>query len=97
MSLLSSLFGSNNNSMLSEEEVASDILKDSKFSILALVSAATEAVNPDIRNMLQDQLDTAIKDHYELLDLLIRKGWYPAYDKPEDQLKKQGEEANSFK
>lgn len=96
MSLLSSLFGSSDTSMLSEEEVASDILKDSKFCILSLAVAATESVNPDVRNMLRNQLDTEIKEHYELLDLLIRKGWYTAHDQPEEQLKKQGEKAKNF-
>lgn len=96
MSLFSSLFGSNDNFSLKAEEVASDILKDSKFYILYLTAAATETVNPDVRNILQNQLDTAIKEHFELMDLIIRKGWYPAYDKPEDQLKKQSEKANSF-
>lgn len=56
MSLLSSLFASNKTSKLTEEEIASDMLKDSKFSVLSLATAATQSVNPDLRNMLRDQL-----------------------------------------
>ena len=48
MSLLSSLFGSNKTSKLTEEEIASDMLKDSKFSVLSLATVATQSVNPDL-------------------------------------------------
>lgn len=91
MSLISSLFGSTDYTVLTEEELALDMLKDSKFYMNSLLWAATETVNVDVRNILREQLETAINEHYQLMDLLIQKEWYKAYDKPEDQLKKQGE------
>lgn len=93
MSILTSLLGMDDNA-LDERDIAMDMLKDSKFGVTALSNAAAEAVNPDLRNMLRTQLDTAVKDHFELSDLMIRKGWYPAYASPQDQL--QVEKENSY-
>lgn len=88
MSILGTLLGTENVSMLSEKDIASDMLKDSKFSVTSLTAAAAEAVNPELRNLLRNQLDTAMKEHFELTDILVKKGWYPANDTPAEQLKK---------
>jgi similar to spore coat protein len=87
MSILTTLLGSDENSKLSETDIAMDMAKDSKFGITSLSMASAEATNPQLRQLLKSQLDTAINEHFELSDLLIKKGWYPAFAKPEQQLK----------
>lgn len=62
--------------------IAKDMIKDSKFGVISLTAAAAEAVNPELRQMLGKQLDKAVTEHFELSDMLINKGWYPAYDEP---------------
>lgn len=87
MSILGTLFGNDNT--LSDRDMALDMLKDSKFGVTALSGAAGESINPDLRNMLRSQLDTAVREHFELSDMMIRKGWYPAFDSPQEQLRQE--------
>jgi similar to spore coat protein len=95
MSILGSLLGLDDNK-LEEKDIAMDMLKDSKFTVTALSAAAAEAVNPELRNMLRSKLDTAVKEHFELSDLAIRKGWYPAFESPEGQLKQEKEKSQNL-
>lgn len=88
MSILGSILGLDDTT-LSEKDIAFDMLKDSKFNVTLLSGAAAEAINPELRSLLRGQLDTAIKEHFQLSDILINKGWYPAFDSPQDQLKKE--------
>ncbi len=88
MSILGSILGLDDVS-LSEKDIAFDMLKDSKYNVTLLSSAAAEAINPELRSLLRGQLDTAVKEHFQLCDILINKGWYPAFDSPQDQLKKE--------
>lgn len=37
--------------------------------------------------MLTSQLNSCINDHFKLSDIVISKGWYPAYATPQEQLK----------
>ncbi|MDP4087726.1 MAG: spore coat protein [Bacillota bacterium] len=88
MSILNSLLGLDDTS-LGEKDLAFDMLKDSKFGVTSLSTAAVETVNPELRSLLRCQLDNAVKEHFQLSDILIKKGWYPAFDTPQDQLKKE--------
>ena len=95
MSILSSLLGLDDDK-LEEKDIAMDMLKDSKFAVTTLSAAASEAVNPDLRNLLRSKLDIAVKEHFELSDLAVKKGWYPAFESPESQLKQEKEEAQDL-
>jgi similar to spore coat protein len=83
------IFQGNSNNKLAEKDIAMDMIKDSKFSIATLAAAATEAVNPQLRDMLRKQLDKAVAEHFELSDILINKGWYQANDEPMQQIKNE--------
>lgn len=85
-----------NNSKLESKEIAADMLKDSKYGITSLASATAEAVNPQLRNMLGQQLDKAVTEHFELTDMVIKKGWYPAFDEPIEQIRKEYNEAQNI-
>ncbi|MDS0527369.1 spore coat protein [Clostridium sp. SHJSY1] len=94
MSFLDKLLGSDNN--LTEKEIAQDMIKDSKFGVTSLTSAAAEATNPELREILKNQLDNAVNEHFELTDILISKEWYSVYDDPTEQLRKEYEEAKGI-
>lgn len=85
MSFLDNIMGSDNK--LSDKDIAMDVLKDSKFGVESLSVAVSEAVDPQLRNMLSGQLTSAVNEHFKLSDMLIKKGWYPAYDSPDQQLR----------
>ena len=86
MSLMDIILGSS--TTLTKKDIAMDMLTDSKSHILTLARLTAKAINPDLRKRLASQLDSAVKNHFELADLAIRKGWYPAFDTPEEQLTK---------
>lgn len=93
MSLLDTLMGNNK---LQSKDIAQDMIKDSKSSITSLATATAEAANPQLRQMLAEQLDKAIGEHFQLSDMLIDKGWYPAYDEPIEQLKKDYKQSQNL-
>lgn len=95
MSFLDRLLG-NDDATLSDRDIAQDMLKDSKFAVTSLSAAATEAVNPELREMLRSQLDKAVTEHFELCDMVVDKGWYPAKDDPMTQLKNEYETSQNL-
>lgn len=92
MSFWDTLLG-NDDSTLSEKDIAQDMIKDSKFAVTSLSTAAAEAVNPELRNMLREQLNKAVDEHFELSDIVIDKGWYQAQAQPIEQLRNEYEDS----
>ncbi|MDP4142856.1 MAG: spore coat protein [Bacillota bacterium] len=86
MSILESMFGSDP-ILISDKDIAFDILKDSKFGVSTLSKATLESVNPQLRQMLDAHLAASIGEHHKLSDILIQKNWYPAAAAPDLQLK----------
>lgn len=95
MSFWDTLLG-NDDSTLSEKDIAHDMIKDSKFAVTSLSTAAAEAVNPELRNMLREQLDKAVDEHFELSDMIIDKGWYQAQAEPIEQLRSEYEDSQNL-
>lgn len=83
MGLLNMLMGGN---MLGDPDLASDMLKDSKFSVIALAKAATETTNPELKELIESHLLTAVAKHHQLSDIAIAKGWYHPFALPPHQL-----------
>lgn len=89
MGLLSELLGeatNNNNQFLSERDIATDMLKDSKFSIMSLAQSISEVQHPLLRQKLKQQLLNGIRDHHAISDLALGKGWYKPLLTPAAQL-----------
>ncbi|SDE00605.1 spore coat protein [Sporomusa acidovorans] len=88
MGLLDELFGDNNvtNATLGDKDIASDMLKDSKFAVTSLAMMVTEISNPEVRTTLAKQLTSSVQMHQRLSDMLIHKEWYKPYASPQQQL-----------
>lgn len=95
MSFWDTLLG-NDDATLSEKDIAQDMVKDSKFAVTSLSAAAAEAVNPELRNILRSQLDKAVDEHFELSDMVIDKGWYPAQAEPIEQLRSEYKDSQNL-
>lgn len=87
MSFLDTLLGTDNK--LGDKDIVLDMIKDSKFSATSLSAAVAEAVNPELRKILKQQLDKAVTEHFELSDIVINKDWYPAQEQPMKQLQEE--------
>lgn len=81
---------------LQDKDLAADMMKDSKAIVNALSMAATETANPKLRDLLKNQLNDALTEHYELTDIAMKKGWYNAYTDPEQQLKTTVQETSTL-
>jgi similar to spore coat protein len=73
---------------MSDKDIASSLLMDSKHDITGLSKCAMESTNPQLRNILTKQLNSCMTDHFKLSDMAIKKQWYDAYASPEDQIEK---------
>ncbi|GLC31259.1 spore coat protein [Clostridium omnivorum] len=87
MSWINNLFGNNNSYTMNEGDIAIELLIASKAEIDQLTKAVIEAVNPDLRDILRNQLDACINEHYRLVDIVSNKGWYKTYSNPQNQIK----------
>jgi similar to spore coat protein len=74
MGLLDMLLGTN--TTLGNQDIASDMLKDSKFAVISLAKAVTEVTNPQLKTLLVSQLFSTIEQHHQLSDLAASREWY---------------------
>lgn len=65
---------------LSDQVIASDLLIFAKTGVKTYASAITESATPEVRNLLKKQLDEAISFQEQVGSLMMKKGWYDAYD-----------------
>jgi similar to spore coat protein len=86
----------NNNNSLADKDLARELLASSKNDITMLSKAITETANPQLRQILTNQLNACINDHFQLSDLAIQKGWYNAFTSPGQQIKQDLQEAGNI-
>lgn len=78
-----------NNTGITDKDIAMDMLIDSKATLTTLSMALTETTNPRLREVLSGQLIACINSHYRLSDIAIAKGWYNASSDPYQQLQQE--------
>lgn len=99
MSWLNNIIGedsNSNNNSLADKELALDMLTTSKADITMLSKAVAEAANPQLRQILTNQLNACINDHFQISDLAVQKGWYNAFASPGQQIKQDMQEADQL-
>lgn len=92
MGILDMLMG---NTTLGDQTIGSDMIKDSKFAVFSLAKALTETANPQLRQLLTNQLITSVQQHHQLSDLVIAKDWYKPFLVPQEQLGEELRMANN--
>jgi len=73
--------------VLSDKDIATDMLKDSKFELVGLTFAIAECTNPQLRQILSGMFGRCTADHHALTDLAMKKDWYPVNAAPLDQIR----------
>jgi spore coat protein CotF len=53
---------------------------------LELSITLTECTNPQLRQLLLSQFNRCANDHHALMDLALKKDWYPFNTSPSDQI-----------
>lgn len=80
---------------LTEQDIALDLITSSKSTITTLAKTLTETTNSELRDTLKNQLTACVNSHYRLSDIAMSKGWYNAYDAPDQQLQQNLSAINS--
>ena len=65
---------------LADSAFAMDFLLNVKTGIRNYCFAITETANPNLRNILQKQMEAAIDLHEELSELMMKQGWLHPYN-----------------
>jgi len=65
---------------LADTTLATDFLVRAKEGVRNTAVALTEAVTPEARTLLRNQLREALAMHTEITDLMIRKKWFHPYE-----------------
>jgi similar to spore coat protein len=84
MGLLDMLMGTD--TTLGDRDIASDMLKDSKFAVISLAKAVTEVTNPQLKTLMVTQLFSTIEQHHQLSDLAASRDWYKPFLLPQQQV-----------
>lgn len=65
---------------MTDQVIAVDFLISSKAAVRNLAFALTEAVTPEVRTVLQGQLNDAIQTHKLISTYMMEKGYYHPKD-----------------
>lgn len=63
-------------SVVQDKTIVLDMLKDSKYYIIAITRVAVEASSPRLRQFAHEALAEAMQEHFRLADSLAGRGWY---------------------
>lgn len=91
MGWLDDLFGTG--TKFTDKDIATDILKDSKFAQCSLAMAISETINPELRQILKRQVNDGAKAHFRLADMATHNDWYKPNLTPEQQILNDYQEA----
>jgi similar to spore coat protein len=75
--IIESLTGMNK---LSDQVIATDFLISAKSAVRNYSIALTETTSQEVRTALRKQLGDAIATHETILNYMMKKGYYNAYD-----------------
>ncbi|HEX2946974.1 MAG TPA: spore coat protein [Clostridia bacterium] len=65
---------------ITEQVIATDFLIAVKAGVRNYAMAISEAITPEVKDVLRRHLDAAIETHEKVTDYMIRKGYYHTYD-----------------
>lgn len=65
---------------MTDQVIATDFLISTKSAVRNLSFALTESVTPDVREVLREQLSSAIEAHEKISQYMMEKGYYNPSD-----------------
>jgi len=64
------------------EMIASDSMATAKMTATTCLKGAMESASPEVRSFFFDCLQQAVQDQQRISNLMVKKGWYKAYEDP---------------
>ncbi|MDD9269108.1 spore coat protein [Paenibacillus sp. GCM10023248] len=71
---------------LTDQVIATDFLISAKSAVRSYAMAVTEAGTPEIKAILQKQLEESIDTHEKIMRYMMEKGWYHPWNMNEQLL-----------
>ncbi|MDF2606135.1 MAG: spore gernimation protein GerQ [Bacillales bacterium] len=65
---------------ITDQVITTDLLLAAKSGIIIYSVAITETLNPELREVLKEQLNIAINLHAQVSDFMMAKGYYNPHD-----------------
>ena len=72
--------GSGQMSAMTEQVIATDLLMAAKSGIKNYATAIAECATPELRQVLTEQLNDAIRTHEQITNYMVSKGYYHPVD-----------------
>jgi similar to spore coat protein len=72
--------GSGQMSAMTEQVIATDLLMAAKSGIKNYATAIAECATPELRQVLTEQLNDAIRTHEQITNYMVNKGYYHPVD-----------------
>jgi similar to spore coat protein len=89
--ILQSLMGMGD---ITEQVIATDLLISAKAGVRNYAAAISEAVTPEVREVLRKHLETAVRSHEQVTEYMIKRGYYHVKD-PAEQIEVDLKAANT--
>lgn len=70
----------NNQELINDEVIATELLVSAKAAVRTYAVAITETANPEIRKLLKNQMNDAIDMHQKVAAYMIENDMYHAHD-----------------
>lgn len=71
---------------MTEQVIATDFLISAKTGVINYAMAISEAVTPEVKDVLRRHLDVAIETHEKIANYMIKNGYYHA-NNPQEQIR----------
>ncbi|WAH39458.1 spore coat protein [Alicyclobacillus dauci] len=68
---------------MTDQVVATDLLISAKTGVRNYAIALTETASDEVRTVLEQHLQDAIRTHEQITAYMMKQGWYHAYNAPE--------------
>lgn len=71
---------------MTEQVIATDFLLAAKAGVRNYAAAVSEAITPEVREVLRRQLNVAIGTHERIANYMVKRGYYHPND-PQEQVR----------
>ena len=83
--------------VMTDQDKMEDLLSEEKYLISAYGTFIPEAVCPQLRQVLTQNLTECVDNQYTIFDQMSRMGWYPTKDAPAADINAAREKFSNLK
>jgi spore coat protein CotF len=85
------------NAHWTDEEIVSDLLTTEKSLVGFYAATACETTCPNLRQVLIQNLGSAVNDQYQVFDQMRQRNWYPVKNAPPQEVQEAKQKLSQIK